>query len=163
VNGWQAKLRPASHPIQTVGSLACREWREIPIALQPGSCRNCLGKRTSSFRCWIITVWSRSCGTNPRSGRGSPAVVFDAVIEQPGGYPLLMARAAQGSRALTSARVHRYPRPSTPRDPSRHERDGDCCRAIPVRTTLFRRRSCEKVAPAGQFETGDGVSVTCRP
>src|SRR5215468_3550891 len=31
------------------------------------------------------------------------------------------------------------------------------------RTTLFRRRSCEKVAPAGQFETGDGVSVTCRP
>src|SRR5215469_15276605 len=31
------------------------------------------------------------------------------------------------------------------------------------RPTLFRRRSCEKVAPAGQFETGDGVSVTCRP
>jgi len=30
-------------------------------------------------------------------------------------------------------------------------------------STLFRRRSCEKVAPAGQFETGDGVSVTCRP
>src|SRR5215469_1683981 len=27
--------------------------------------------------------------------------------------------------------------------------------------TLFRRRSCEKVAPAGQFETGGRLPVTC--
>src|SRR5882672_3593105 len=30
-------------------------------------------------------------------------------------------------------------------------------------TTLFRRPGCEKVAPAGQFEAGGRVPVTCLP
>jgi len=30
-------------------------------------------------------------------------------------------------------------------------------------TTLFRRPSCEKVAPAGQFEAGGRMPVTCPP
>ena len=31
-----------------------------------------------------------------------------------------------------------------------------------TRSTLFRRPSCEKVAPAGQFEAAGGVAVPCR-